>query len=45
MSFDDLQFMRQDVCRMKGLIKLHNRDNFLEKSSFGSHFRDLQKLA
>ena len=45
MSFDALQFMPEDVCRMKGLIKLHNPDKFLEKSSFGSHFRDLQKLA
>ena len=31
--------------KMKGLITLRNPDKFLEDSSFGSHFRDLQKLA
>ena len=29
---------------MKALLKLHNPDKFLEGSSFGSDFRDLQKL-
>ena len=30
---------------MKNLIKLHNPGKFLEGSSFGSRFRDIQKLA
>ena len=31
--------------QMKGLRKLDNQDKFLEDSSFGSYFRDLQMLA
>ena len=31
--------------KMKDFMKLHNPDKFLEDSSFGSQFRDLQKLA
>ena len=31
--------------QMKGLIKLHNTDKFLEDSSFASNLRDLHKLA
>ena len=44
MTFD----LRPEFCatlQMKGLVTLHNPDKFLEGSSFGSHFRDLQKLA
>ena len=38
--------LRLEFChQMKGLIRLHNPDKFLEDSSFGSNFRDLQKLA
>ena len=40
-----LSFALRVLHQMKGLIKLHNRDKFLEDSSFGSNFRDLQKLA
>ena len=29
----------------KDFVKLHNPSKFLEDRSFGSHFRDLQKLA
>ena len=39
--FDLPQVLRQ----MKDFIKLHNPVKFLEDSSFGSHFRDLQMLA
>ena len=35
----------QVLRQMKEFIKLHNPDKFREDSSFGSHFRDLQKLA
>ena len=31
--------------QMKDFIKLHNSGKFLQDGSFGSHFRDLQKLA
>ena len=41
---DALQFTPRDLHQMKGLIKLHNPDRFLEDSSFGFDFRDLQKL-
>ena len=38
-------FTPQVLHPMKDLIKLHNPDKFLQRISFGSHFRDLQKLA
>ena len=42
---DALQFTSRVLYQMKDLIKLHNPDKFLEDSSFGSNFRDLQILA
>ena len=42
---DALWFTPRILHQMKGLIKLRNPDKFIEDSSFGSHFRDLQKLA
>ena len=39
-----LEFKLQVLHQMKGLINLHNPGKFLEDSTFGSHFRDLQKL-
>ena len=40
-----LQFTPRVLRQMKGVIKLHNPEKFLEDSSFGSHLSDLQKLA
>ena len=45
MPSDVLEFMPQVLHQMKGLIKLHNPDKFLEDSSFDSNFRDFHKLA
>ena len=45
MPFGALRFTPQVLHQMKGFIKLHNQGKFLKDSSFGSHFRDLQKLA
>ena len=45
MHSEALQFTSIVLRQMKGLINLHNSDEFPEDKSFGSHFRDLQKLA
>ena len=45
MPSDALQFTARVLYQIKGLIKLHKPDKFLGGSSFGSNFRDLQKLA
>ena len=39
-----LQFSPQVLHQIQGLIKTHHPDKFLEDSSFGSHFKDLQKV-
>ena len=39
-----LRFTPRVLHQMKGLKKLHNPGKFLKHNSFGSHYRDLQKL-
>ena len=39
---DSFEVMPRVLHQMKGLIKLHKPDKFLEDNSFGSNFRDFQ---